>query len=489
MADLIPPIRHAACALIWFLSVTMVSSCSDDPGDDETAAFNKTSRQCLQCHDVTLDNAHLVDCDQCHQPAEFQDGFPEDHPSVIAMPAHPDVADRTCGQCHDEQTAMVRENNHYRLTGHIETMQAAFGVNADPQKTEETTPHPVFARQNPETKSGLAEDLLSRRCLRCHVYSSGDTFSAVSRGTGCASCHLAFSESKLSSHQFVAKPSDDRCLSCHYGNHVGFDFYGRYEHDLNEEYRTPYFMIDEESPPYGVEYHQLTVDVHHKSGMVCVDCHTQADVMGNSALPSCKQCHSYQQDQPTALSIAIENQNVTFISAATSKSYTIPQMTHQAHDRFGNRFSCQACHAQWVFNDGPTHLLRIDHEEFDNFYKLSIDGSYEVHQIVSSHITDDGDLLEPFMTDKFTGEPFPGIWFRGFVERRWERMLLMENSEGRITTARPILDLYLSWIDEDEQIRFENIRPVIPGLRPYAPHSIGKAGLFYQERIAPFIEP
>ncbi|MBT8347367.1 MAG: hypothetical protein KJO28_13805, partial [Desulfofustis sp.] len=134
-------------------------------------------------------------------------------------------------------------------------------------------------------------------------------------------------------------------------------------------------------------------------------------------------------------------------------------------------------------------LLRIDHEEFDDFYKLSLDGSSEVLRIISSHILDDGDLLEPFMTNKLTGEAIPGIWFRGFGERRWEQVLLEEDADGTVVTVRPILDLRLSWIDGDEAIRFDNLEPVDGLLRslPYAPHTIGKAGLFYESRIRPHL--
>ena len=44
-------------------------------------------------------------------------------------------------------------------------------------------------------------------------------------------------------------------------------------------------------------------------------------------------------------------------------------------------------------------------------------------------------------------------------------------------------------IDGDEAIRFDNLEPVDGLLRslPYAPHTIGKAGLFYESRIRPHL--
>ena len=209
--------------------------------------------------------------------------------------------------------------------------------------------------------------------------------------------------------------------------------------------------------------------------------------MGDGAPQGCRVCHDFQPDHQARLPISRKDGETIFTSAATGKAFQIPQLAHAAHERYTGRFSCQVCHAQWSYNDGAVFLLRIDHEEFDNFYKLSVDGSYEVHRVIASHIREDGDLLEPFMTDKFTGKPMPGIWFRGFIERRWERMEFREDADGKIRVARPILDLNLSWIDEDEQVRFDNIRPETPVLRSYAPHTIGKAGLFYEKRIAPFL--
>ncbi len=60
-------------------------------------------------------------------------------------------------------------------------------------------------KNDPETALELADDLLRRRCFRCHPYSSGDNYPSVVHGTGCGACHMVFSEGKLQSHQ-LAKP-------------------------------------------------------------------------------------------------------------------------------------------------------------------------------------------------------------------------------------------------------------------------------------------
>jgi hypothetical protein len=50
------------------------------------------------------------------------------------------------------------------------------------------------------------------------------------------------------------------------------------------------------------------------------------------------------------------------------------------------------------------------------------------------------------------------------------------------------VDLHLSWIDGDEQVRFDNVSSASPGTRRYAPHTIGKAGLYYEQRLSPFLD-
>ena len=73
--------------------------------------------------------------------------------------------------------------------------------------------------------------------------------------------------------------------------------------------------------------------------------------------------------------------------------------------------------------------------------------------------------------------------------RRWESIMLGRDDKGNITTVRPVLDCSLSWIDEEEIVRFNSVLSQAPdmGLRPYVPHTTGPAGLFYKQRIEQFL--
>lgn len=440
---------------------------------------------CRSCHKMELDQNHQVACTSCHLGTDNLNSKESSHQGLVTQPAHPDNAVASCAGCHDQELEMVKNNSHYSLSGHINNIRRAFGAKEDLKLRD----LPLTASE-PESALQLVDDLLRRRCLRCHVYYQGDDFPLVRHATGCGSCHLEFNNGHLVSHEFQAQPSDSRCLSCHYGNHVGADYFGRYEHDYNEEYRTPYTTTADYFRQFGVEYHQLEADLHQQAGMVCLDCHDQLQIMAdqeNGIL--CASCHDsdlLQNAVPPG--ITEKDGSYTFTSPATAIVLSVPVMKHSAHDNYKAMASCQACHARWGFNDSETHLIRIDHDDFDDFYKLSLDGSSEVNHILSSHIEDDGDWLEPFMSDKFTGKISPGIWYKGFGERRWGQVLLTRNENGIIVPARPILDLKLSWIDSDETVHFDNIRPVSTILRPYTPHTTGAAGIFYEERIRQFLE-
>jgi hypothetical protein len=55
---------------------------------------------------------------------------------------------------------------------------------------------------------------------------------------------------------------------------------------------------------------------------------------------------------------------------------------------------------------------------------------------------------------------------------------------------RPVLDLHLSWIDEEHKVHFDAIQDQTgnKGLQPYTPHTTGPAELFYRQRLHDFYQ-
>ncbi|MFW2366022.1 MAG: hypothetical protein ACN4GW_06375, partial [Desulforhopalus sp.] len=401
--------------------------------------------KCIDCHAIETDPNHQIACTTCHQGITPAKDKTTAHSGITTEPAHPQLMESYCGKCHAEIISQISKTAHFTLKNSTNLFRMSFGASA-PLDSFLDTP----ATENPTTGLELADDLLRRRCFRCHPYNPGDLYPAVSHGTGCAACHLSFDNGALESHIFV-KPDDNHCLSCHYGNYVGFDYYGRFEHDLNIEYRTPYTTQNRYFRPYGVEYHQLSPDIHQVKGMGCVDCHSGREMMQpGSEKITCKGCHSHAALERTLPDRVEKSQGVFILKSKSGQQHIIPLMQHPAHFNRKEKIACQSCHAVWTFNDIGKHFIRIDTDDVDSLANLTVQGSLEVENVIENNSDFDKDEIPVQMTDKITGALKPGIWHRGFNMRRWEDITLGRDKDGKIAPMRPMLDYHLSWIDDEE---------------------------------------
>ena len=446
------------------------------------AAVNASG--CTVCHAVKLDDNHAMACTVCHQGNDGAAEKSRAHTDLIAQPAHPEAMARSCGPCHARQVDGLRAASHFTLKNLVNLVRRAFGATADLQSMVE-----IPESAPPKDVLALADDLLRRRCLRCHLYYKGDDYPAVTHGTGCAACHLDFQNGRLASHAFLAAPGDSQCLSCHYGNRVGFDYYGRFEHDLNAEFRTPYTTKNEHFRPFGVEYHELAADIHKQRGLVCIDCHTGRELMetGHTG-PSCAGCHDagrLAKHLPNRVRRSGSGPGYIFLAGAEMTEHPLPVMTDPAHSTGGGKISCQACHAQWGFADFGKHLLRSEYDEYDQWDRLTTQGSSEATNLLENNTDFSKDEIFPAMKDKIHFRNQPGVWYKGFGMRRWETIFLEKDKEGNVSVVRPLLDYFLSWQDGNGQVHFDSHPSGAGnnGLHRYTPHTTGNAGLFYRQRL------
>jgi len=468
--------------LLLLCSALLLLAGCDTPPPTPVAAQG----HCVDCHQVELDPHHQLACTSCHRGTEPAKDQESAHRDLLARPAHPDHLQEICGPCHQETAEQIGSSSHFTLPRTTNLFRTAFGAEERLANFLDTP-----ASLEPENILELADDLLRRRCFRCHLYHEGDGYSAVQRGTGCAACHLPYFEGRLVSHRF-RPPQDEQCLSCHYGNYVGFDYYGRFEHDLTYEYRTPFPSEGAASRPYGVEYHQLRPDIHQLSGMRCIDCHSGGELMHNSGeKPACRGCHFPDQLAKTVPPRVELKESQAVLLGSDGQRRPIPMASNPAHFTQSEEITCQACHAQWSFNDIGKHYLRSDSFFVDDWWFLAVQGSDEVERVIT--INSDFDLAEELpvaMTDKLSGADRPGIWLKALTMRRWEEVILGRDQQGRISPMRPVEDWYLSWVDEEETVRYDSHPSATAthgGLRPYVPHTTGPAGLFASERIARFL--
>ena len=354
---------------------------------------------------------------------------------------------------------------------------------------------PIYTQ--PKTAAELADDLLRRRCLRCHLFYAGEDYAATRHGLGCAACHTRRQDGKMASHQFTA-PSDERCLACHYGNRVGADYYGLFEHDLPPDYATPFPPAP--PPTFGIESHRLIPDIHQQRGLICIDCHRGGELMAtggattgsmatNDTKASCAACHDLKR-LPAHLPAGVSKKDGNFIFTGHDGTiHPLPTLTHPAHERYGKTVSCQVCHAQWAFGDDGVHVgldaIRIDHDDLENWYPLMRQGVAEVDRFMRDVLVSEKAPGPPMMTDPFTGEKRPGLWLLAYGQRRWEN-IRAGLIDGKLTVLRPMAAMSLSWVDANENIRFDNIQldKDDKNLTPYTPHTTGPAGLFWQNRLS-----
>ena len=440
---------------------------------------------CAACHgNIRLDAAHSQPCTSCHDGQANEREQEAAHAGLIARPAHPDNMGRACGTCHPEQVARAKRGRHFTLTNKINAVRAHFGASE-----RLAGPATIPVAEPASSPQALVNDMLRRRCLRCHVYAPGDNYTAVSHGTGCAACHLAFQNGRLQAHTFIP-PADKQCLSCHYGNYVGSDYHGRSEHDYHWEYRTPYAPTGYTTRPYGVEYRDLVPDIHQQRGLVCIDCHQDSGHNATSPV-RCRDCHGWRPGQPVPAvrTLKADGGLLILTSRAAGRVHPVPPMQHPAHKQYGKTVACQVCHAQWGFNDSTTHLLLSYTDDFDPWEELTVQGSSEIESLLSHNLYSDDDERPAAMRDGLTGEIRPGAWLQGFTQRRSEQLLIGRDMDGVIKVYRPILDLRLSLVDEDGDALFDNLTGSDDGLRPYTPHTTGPAGLFYLDRFRHLLKP
>ncbi|MBU4177171.1 MAG: hypothetical protein KJ730_04955 [Proteobacteria bacterium] len=458
----------------------------EKPAAQKTAPQPVRQPGCLGCHpEVRLDSSHALTCTECHHGNPEGATREQAHAGLISQPAHPEQMQKSCGACHAKQVAETASSLHFTAHNEVNLVRSAFGARAPLASLTEI---PI-----PETISSpldLADDLLRRRCLRCHVYSSGDSYPETVRGTGCAACHLPYGNGTMSSHGFSKSPADSQCLHCHYGNFVGADYHGRFEHDFNQEYRTPYRTDGSENRPYGVEFHQLAPDIHQQKGMACIDCHSGGELMGGHGgagkkekAVTCLGCHGWRKGLPLPMNnLQIEADHLVLTTRLTNKKLVVPQLVHPAHKQYEKKAHCTVCHSQWSFNDQGTHLLRIDNPDHPAWSRLGVQGSREVEEQLDNPAPTGTSLR-----DKITGTSSPSLWLKGYELRRWESPLIGVGPDGKLHIFRPVLDLHLSMVDADNTVVFDNlgVEPRQHRYLPYTPHTVGKAGAFFNERLKP----
>jgi len=206
--------------------------------------------------------------------------------------------------------------------------------------------------------------------------------------------------------------------------------------------------------------------------------------MAGEGMVTCLGCHGQTLGQGAPPTVRERDGQRLLTMAASGKRLTVPVLQDPAHDRYGGRVGCQVCHAQWSFTDRGHHLLRQDEPDFEPWESLTRQGSGEVEARLEGALFGTEEP-EATMSDGITGRPAAGIWLQAYELRRWEEINTCLDREGILQVCRPLLDLHLSYTDAEGEVVFDGVTPKAgtPVLIPYTPHTTGRAGAFYQQRL------
>ncbi len=308
-------------------------------------------------------------------------------------------------------------------------------------------PEPTVIR----TKADLLYDLLRRRCLKCHLFSSGEDYSEAHRGTGCAACHLLYADGQLVDHRFQPPPSRN-CLHCHYGNRVGWDYYGFMAQDLPLAFRSP--LVEGEWPPrpWGIEFREMAPDIHARQKIPCRRCHGKKELMEGRSKPSCLACH-----------------------------LEIKGKSPFHEEKILQKVRCSVCHAVWMPRDEGLYFVLYEEPDWEDWQELFVQEDAWVEKLFLEFFQ--GKVPSANMPDRLSGKRRPGVWFFTLKKRTFEKFVMGWDASGRLSLMRPLLDIHLSYVNAEDELLFENLTPKDSKELPVTPHTTGPGDTFRAWRV------
>ncbi len=331
---------------------------------------------CLSCHQERPDKAHgrqVLGCYVCHLGNPLAGTPGEAHKEMVKNPGELRVATRTCGQsgCHPKQVAWVEKSLMATNRGILSTLRYYWGETEN--QYEDITVNKVLI----EGLKSPAVDYFRKLCATCHLGMEKGVLPGflAKKGGGCTACHSIPDPQKGHVQILKAVPLEN-CVRCHNrSGRIGLSYQGKFE---SEGYGTPYQEGDLASMQLedGRYYRPLPPDIHYEKGMVCIDCHTQKEVMGDGTYHAhmeqqveirCRTCHAGSSqikkavERQKALARLPEKRpiEVPDFVIQDGKVYLKGKIDKRLHplsvpkkDQCGRevhrRLSCQACHSTWV---------------------------------------------------------------------------------------------------------------------------------------------
>ncbi len=254
----------------------------------------ENTESCFQCHKNTKGyskhhNPEIIGCTSCHLGNGLTQNKEESHKNMVLIPGNLSDAKETCGTCHSSELHKIENSLMTTNSGIVAVDKFVFGE-ADSLD---------YHYHIKDIKNTAADKHLRDLCANCHLGAQKTTYGAInqlSRGGGCNACHLNYTneekndlESYLASDKTVLPklhPSttvfvnDTHCFGCHSrSSRISTNYMGLQETLLEESEvinNKEYQVLEDKRV-----YKYIEEDVHHTRGMLCIDCHSSHEVMGD----------------------------------------------------------------------------------------------------------------------------------------------------------------------------------------------------------------
>ena len=262
--------------------------------DSTFSSNNQVKESCLDCHQQfegfsDYHNPKLIGCSSCHLGNKHQQEKEKAHHGMVLIPGNLSDAKNTCGKCHKDQLSKIQSSLMTTNNGLVAVNKFVFG--------EAENPNGSYHINN--INFTPAEKHLRDLCANCHLGTEKKDFGPIhqkSRGGGCNACHLNYiqksadelqvyqssNKKKLpTSHpELNLKITNEHCFGCHSrSSRIATSYEGWSETLLKQQeviHKKDFRILEDQRV-----FAKQSPDVHHQKGMLCIDCHSSHEVMGD----------------------------------------------------------------------------------------------------------------------------------------------------------------------------------------------------------------
>ena len=268
----------------------------DESGYDDLPLILGRREGCVLCHNNIkgIEDSHnpeKIGCYSCHSGNRLTRDKTEAHKSMSLIPGNSSNANKTCGVqgCHPQMISRMQNSIMTTMNGVVSVDKWVFGESETP-----ISKSPIDS-----IYYSPAETHLRNLCASCHLSKEKEepvAISELSRGGGCLACHLNYStEAKQGLQNYIkikngykvhpqlsVKVTNDHCFGCHSrSGRISLSYEGWHETLYKQEEikgKKGFRILDD-----GRVVEKIKNDIHSEKGMLCIDCHSSFEIMGDGS--------------------------------------------------------------------------------------------------------------------------------------------------------------------------------------------------------------